>query len=167
VTGWAPAPVTPVVPYPPAPPRRPGTAVTACVLACVLAALSVPGAVATWWFSGWSDPYGELGSTVPRQGLVVALLEFAAVGALVTGAVLVVTGIDRWTLVVTSAAELGFVGWWLYQLLTGPLGAVDGDRLVLGGAAAVFGVLAVATGAFALAPSTARWLAVRRAARGR
>ncbi|PWW24645.1 hypothetical protein JD79_03834 [Geodermatophilus normandii] len=137
------------------------------MLACVLAALSVPGAVATWWFAGFSDPYGELGSSVPRQGLVVALLEFAAVGALVTGAVLVVTGIDRWTLVVTCVVELGFVGWWLVQLSTGPLGAHDGDRLVLGGAAVVFGALAVATGALALAPSAARWLAVRKATRGR
>ncbi|MGY1671811.1 hypothetical protein [Geodermatophilus sp. SYSU D00710] len=134
---------------------------TACVLACVLAAASVPGAVATWWFSGTTDLYGELGSTVPRQGLVVALLEFAAVGALVTGAVLVTAGIDRWTLVATCAVELGFVGWWIHHVATGPFGEYDTDRLSFGGAAAAFGALAVAVAALALSPPTTRWLAAR------
>ncbi len=171
MTGWPghPAPFPPAVPpwAPPVPPRRPGTAVAACVLACVLAAASLPGAVATWWFAGFSDPYGELGSSVPEQGLVVAGLEFLAVGPLVLGAVLVVTGTDRRTLVATCAVELGFVGWWLWQVAAGPFGEYGTDRLVFGGAAAAFGAVAVATAALALAPPTTGWVAARRAARGR
>ncbi len=169
MTGWAghPTPFPPAVPPAPAAPRRPATAVAACVLACVLAAASVPGAVATWWFAGTSDLYGEQQSTVPRQGLVVALLEVAAAAALVVGAVLVVTGIDRRTLVATCAVELGFVGWWLYQVTAGPFGEYDTDRLVFGGAAVAFGALAVGTAALALAPPTGRWIAARGSARGR
>ncbi len=169
MTGWTgyPPPAWPAQPPPPPAPRRPATAVAACVLACVLAAASVPGAVATWWFAGATDLYGEQQSTVPRQGLVVALLEFAAVGALVVGAVLVATGTDRRTLVATCVAELGFVGWWLYQVTAGPFGEYDTDRLFFGGAAVAFGALAVGTAALALAPPTGRWLAARRVTRGR
>ncbi|MGY1702027.1 hypothetical protein [Geodermatophilus sp. SYSU D00766] len=141
--------------------------VTACVLACLLAAASVPGAVATWWFAGASDLYGELGSTVPRQGLVLALLELAAAAALVTGVVLLATGVDRWTLLATCAVELGAVGWWLYQVGAGPFGLYDTDRLVFGGTALVFGAVAGATAALTLSPPTGRWLAARRALRGR
>ncbi|SNS63217.1 hypothetical protein SAMN04488107_3251 [Geodermatophilus saharensis] len=163
------------VPFPPAAPplppsaapRRPGTLVTACVLACLLAAASVPGAGATWWFAGASDLYGELGSPVPRQGLVLALLELAAAGALVTGVVLLAAGIDRRTLVVTCAVELGVVGWWLYQVGAGPFGVYETDRLVFGGTALAFGAVAVTTAALALSPPSGRWLAVRRALRGR
>jgi hypothetical protein len=141
--------------------------VAACVLACLLAAASVPGALATWWFAGVSDLYGEQQSSVPRQGLVVALLEVAAAAALVVGAVLVVTGTDRRTLVVTCAAELGFAGWWLYQVAAGPFGEHGTDRLVFGGGALAFGAVAAGTAALALAPPTGRWVRARRAARGR
>jgi hypothetical protein len=136
----------------------PSAAVAAGVLACSLAALSVPGALvtalATSSFSAQSDALYE-------QSVVVTELESSSPIPLVVGAVLLFQGIDRYVLVGAAAVVFGISGWWIWAGASGALGA-GGELVFL--PALLFAGPAVTAAVLALQPSVGRFLGARRGA---
>jgi len=136
----------------------PSAAVAAGVLACSLAALSVPGALvtalATSSFSAQDDALYE-------QSVVVTELESSCPIPLVVGAVLLFQGIDRYVLVGAAAVVFGISGWWIWAGASGALGA-GGELVFL--PALLFAGPAVTAAVLALQPSVGGFLGARRGA---
>jgi hypothetical protein len=140
----------------PADVSAPGPVVTACVLAGLLAALTVPGALFT---ALATSSFAAIDDALYDQSVVIVLWEFACPAPLVTGAVLLFHGLDRRVLIGGAAVVVGIAGWWVW------VGASEGPGL--GGVlfsflALLFAGPAVTAAVLVLQPSAGHFLGARR-----